>query len=125
MLIRQFLGEALLLSFAALILALLFIELVQPWYNAMTGITLSLYNAGNAGFVGIVFMLVILTGITAGAYPAFYLASFNPVAVLKGGSGSPKTAGFIPKILVVAQFAISAGLINCLVVMFSQLEYVR
>lgn len=125
MLVRQFLGEALLLSFAALILALFLIELVHPWYNAMTGITLSFYNTGNAWFIVIVFLLVILTGITAGAYPAFYLASFNPVAVLKGGSGSAKTAGLIPKILVVVQFAISAGLINCLVVMFSQLEYVR
>jgi putative ABC transport system permease protein len=125
MLIAQYLGEALLLSFAALILALLVIELVQPWYNAMTGITLSFYNAGNAWFIVIVFLLVVLTGITAGAYPAFYLASFNPVAVLKGGSGSAKTTGLIPRILVVVQFAISAGLINCLVVMFSQLEYVR
>ena len=125
MLVRQFLGEALALSFAALLLALLLIELVQPWYNAVTGLNLSLYKAINIQFVLAVFLLVIFTGISAGAYPAFYLASFNPIAVLKGGSGSLKTIGLIPKILVVVQFAISAGLINCLLVMFSQLEYIR
>ena len=86
---------------------------------------MSLYSAGNAGFIPAVFLLVVITGIAAGAYPAFYLASFNPVAVLKGSSGSVRTAGLIPKILVVFQFAISAGLINCLMVMFSQLNYVR
>ncbi len=125
MLVRQFLGEALVMSFAALMLALLLIELVQPWYNAVTGIPLSLYSAGNAGFILAVFLLVVLTGIAAGAYPAFFLASFNPVSVLKGGSGPVKAAGYIPKILVVLQFAISAGLINCLMVMFNQLNYVR
>ncbi|MHC1776892.1 MAG: ABC transporter permease [Lentimicrobium sp.] len=125
MLVRQFLGEALVMSFASLMLALLLIELVQPWYNAVTGIPLSLYNSGNAGFIPAVFLLVLFTGIAAGAYPAFYLASFNPVAVLKGGSGSVRAAGLIPKILVVFQFAISAGLINCLLVMFNQLNYVR
>lgn len=125
MLVRQFLGEALVLSFAALVLALFIIELVQPWYSAVTGIQLNIYSAGNFWFSGFVFFLVVITGIAAGAYPAFYLASFNPVAVLKGGSGSAKSAGLIPGILIVVQFAISAGLINCLLVMFSQLEYIR
>jgi putative ABC transport system permease protein len=125
MLIRQFLGEALLMSFVATLLALLIIELVQPWYNAVTGLTLSLYSLNNIRLAGSIILLVTLTGIVAGAYPAFYLASFNPVMVLKGGSGTPGAGSLIPKVLVVVQFAISAALINCSMVIFSQLYYIR
>jgi len=124
-LIRQFLGEALVLSFISLLLALFIIELVQPWYNAVTGLSLSLYSSSNLWFAATIFLLMITTGILAGAYPAFYLASFNPVSVLKGGSGSVKVASLIPGIAVIIQFAISAGLINGLLVISAQLNYVR
>ncbi|MFH1120960.1 MAG: ABC transporter permease [Bacteroidota bacterium] len=125
MLIRQFLGEAVLMSFLAMLLALLIIELVQPWYNAVTGLSLSLYSINTLWLAGAVLLLVLSTGIIAGAYPAVFLASFNPVTVLKGGTGSVKTRSLIPKILVVLQFAISAGLINCSLVIYSQLNYIR
>ncbi len=125
MLIRQFLGEAILMSFVSLAFALLIIELVQPWYNAVTGLSLSISNSGSFSLVVTVFLLVFFTGILAGAYPAFYLASFNPVKVLKGGSGSIKARNLIPKILVIIQFAISAVLINCALIIFAQLDYIR
>lgn len=125
MLIRQFLGEAILMSFLSLGVALLIIELVQPWYNAVTGLSLSLYSLGSFSLMAVVFLLVVFTGVLAGAYPAFYLASFNPVKVLKGGSGSVKARNLIPMILVIVQFAISAILINCALIIFGQLNYIR
>ncbi len=124
-LIRQFIGEALLMSFLSLGLALVFIELVQPWYNAVSGISMSLYSSHSLWLVVLVILMVVATGLLAGAYPAFYLSSFNPVKVLKGGSLSVKTKNLIPKILVVLQFAISAGLISCSLVIFSQLRFIR
>lgn len=124
-LIAQFIGEALLMSFMALGLALVIIELVQPWYNSVTGITLSLYSNNSLWLVLLVILMVVVTGLLAGAYPAFYLSSFNPVKVLKGGSLSVKTKNLIPKILVVVQFAISAGLISCSLVIFNQLRFIR
>jgi putative ABC transport system permease protein len=124
-LIRQFIGEALLMSFLALGLALVIIELVQPWYNAVSGISMSLYSSHSLWLIVLVILMVVITGLLAGAYPAFYLSSFNPVKVLKGGSLSVKTKNLIPKILVVVQFAISAGLISCSLVIFNQLRFIR
>lgn len=124
-LIRQFMGEALLLSFLALGLALIIIELIQPWYNAVSGLSLNLYSNQSFLLLISIFGMVIITGILAGAYPAFYLSSFNPIKVLKGGSLSIKTKNLIPKTLVVTQFTISAGLISCSMIIFNQLSYIR
>lgn len=124
MLIRQFMGEALVLSFTALLLALFIIELIRPWYSAVTGNPLSLYAAGGIPLMLMIVLLVVLTGVLAGAYPAFYLASFRPVDVLKGGSGSVKVRAMLPKALVVIQFAISAGLVASLLLMFEQISYI-
>ncbi len=123
-LIRQYLGEALVMSLLAFIFALLLIELVQPWYLAVTGIQARVLNPGNLSLVFSVLALVLLTGLAAGAYPAFVLASFSPSVVLKGLNGSLKNSGLIPRILVVVQFAIAAGLINCLLVIYSQMRFI-
>lgn len=125
MLIRQFMAEALVLSFTALLLALFIIELIRPWYSAVTGNPLSLYAAGGIPLMLMIVLLVVLTGLLAGAYPAFYLASFRPVDVLKGGSGSVKVRAMLPKALVVIQFAISAGLVASLLLMFGQISYIN
>ncbi|MDY0025147.1 MAG: ABC transporter permease [Lentimicrobium sp.] len=124
-LVRQFMGESLLMSFMALFVALLIIEFVQPWYNAVSGLALNLYNHQSYVLVMSVLTMVIITGVLAGVYPAFYLSSFNPVKVLKGGSLSIKTRNLIPKILVVTQFTISAGLISCSLVISDQLRYIK
>lgn len=123
-LIRQYLGEALVMSLLAFVVALLLIELVQPWYMAVTGIQVKVLNPGNLSLVFSVLALVLLTGLAAGAYPAFVLASFSPSEVLKGLNGSLKNSGLIPRILVVVQFAIAAGLINCLLVIYSQMMFI-
>lgn len=124
MLIRQFIAEALVLSFAALLLALFIIELIRPWYSAVTGNPLALYAAGGMPLMLGIILLVVFAGVLAGAYPAFYLASFMPVDVLKGGSGSVKVRAMLPKVLVVIQFAISAGLVASLLLMFGQIRYI-
>ncbi|MDY0344448.1 MAG: ABC transporter permease [Lentimicrobium sp.] len=124
-LIRQFMGEALLMSFMAMGVALIIIELAQPWYNTVSGLSLNIYSSQSFMLILSVLIMVIITGILAGAYPAFYLSSFNPVKVLRGGALSVKTRNLIPKILVVTQFTISAGLISCSLIIFNQLRYIR
>lgn len=124
-LILRFLSEALLLGFIALGLALLIIELVQPYYNALLGTELGLYHTHTAWFIPGIIGLVALTGLVAGAYPAFYLSSFQPVKTLKGGFESVKTKSLLPKILVVVQFVIAAALLNCSWVIYNQMRFIR
>ncbi|MEP6749205.1 MAG: ABC transporter permease, partial [Bacteroidota bacterium] len=121
-LIGQFLGESLLLSFLALLISLLFVQLFIPVFNQLTAKNLSFFQHPQI----IVWLLGITmaTGLLAGFYPAFYLSSFKPIAVLKGKLRTNIFASFIRKGLVVFQFSISIILILGAILINKQLDYV-
>jgi putative ABC transport system permease protein len=108
-LVGQFLGESLLMSGLALVLTIIMIQLLLPTFNDLTDKNLSLIQLPKV-FSWLTF-LTLLTGLLAGLYPAFYLSSFKPVAVLKGVTRSTMSAVIIRKGLVVFQFSISIALI--------------
>jgi putative ABC transport system permease protein len=125
MLVSQFMGEALLTSFIALTLALIMIVIVLPWFNSLTGKQISVDLINNPPLVFGLLILGIVTGITAGSYPALILSSFQPTQVLKGKSGSPGSANLLRKALVIGQFVISISLIICIGIVYKQLNYIR
>lgn len=118
-LIRQFLGEAMMMAFLALGLAMATVELALPWFNAFVGKELVIDAGMLVGMLG----LTVLVGLLAGSYPALFLSGFRPIAVLKGQAGSAR--GGLRKGLVVVQFAISILLIIGTGVVYSQLQYVE
>jgi putative ABC transport system permease protein len=124
-LVRQFLLEAVLLSFVALLLAAMLVELLLPALNQVAGKQLQTDYFGNgllaAGFAGI----ALLVGVLAGSYPAFFLSSFRPVMTLKGKLQAGMGSARLRNGLVVFQFAVSIILIVGAAVVFRQLEYVR
>ena len=122
----QFLGETMLTSAVALIVALLIMGLALPAFNAMfeKELTLGAMRHLEALVGGVVFVLVV--SLAAGAYPAFVLAGFRPARVLRGTSGAvTRSGGWLRRGLVVTQFAVSAGLILGTVVIYQQLHYVQ
>ena len=124
-LVRQFLSEAVLLSVLALGLALVLAGLALPLFGRTLGrpleASLLLEVDVLLPFLGV----VLLVGLLAGSYPAFYLAAFDAVAVLKGKASAGRRAAWLRKGLVVAQFAVSIGLVAGTVVLWNQLDYVR
>ena len=126
-LIRQFIGESMVVTVAAVLLSLLFIEIILPWFNDFTGKALSLSSFANgaaaAGLIG----MILIVGFGAGIYPALFLSSYRPVDVLtgKGSSGSTRNHAILRKGIVTFQFAISIGLIACTVIIYNQLTYMR
>ena len=124
-LVRQFIGESLVLSFVAMLLAVGIVYAAMPAFNQLVGkqLTIDLLNPAHAGaFLGI----ALVTGIVAGSYPAFYLSSFSPISVLNTirlHAGS--RAAFVRKGLVVGQFAISILLIICTTIVYQQVNYTR
>ena len=98
-LIWQFLSESLIISFFALLLALVIVELALPSFNSLTEKDVSLQLA-NPLFWAIMIAFTILTGFLAGSYPALYLSSFNPVRVLKGTIRVGKSASLPRQVLV-------------------------
>jgi putative ABC transport system permease protein len=124
-LIRQFITEAMLYTLFAAIAALLIIVLVLPAFNQLSSkeLSLSVFLDFNT-WLGIL-SLVLITGLLAGSYPAFFLTSFKPVSILKGGGlfNSSGSGFFTRNALVVFQFTVSTVLIICTIIVYKQLVY--
>jgi ABC-type antimicrobial peptide transport system permease subunit len=123
--IRQFLGEAVLIAFFALILALIVGEAVLPYFNQFTGKSLVLLSEASFPLVLTLLLVTLGTGILAGSYPSLFLSAFQPIQTLKSQHSFRNKGGGIRKALIVVQFAISIGLIVCTLLVSSQLRYIQ
>ena len=121
-LISQFLGESIVLSVVAGGVALLIAQLSLQWFNSLTEKRLFIpYTSPYFWLAGLLF--IVITGIVAGSYPAFYLSAYRPIQVLKG-TFKPIYALVTPrKLLVVVQFTIAIGLIICTMVIYRQINH--
>jgi putative ABC transport system permease protein len=121
----QFIGEAVILSFFAMIFAAVVIELLLTGFNNFTGkaISHSFFLKPETLFIS--FILILIVGLLSGTYPAFFLSSFKPILVLKGNLRSGLKTAITRKILVIFQFSVSIGLIIGTLMIFSQLKYIR
>ena len=124
-LIVQFLLESVLLSFFSLLLALGIAWLLLPMFNTLAGKELHAGMLFSGRFLPILVLVVLLVGIIAGSYPAFYLSSFQPIQVLKGRIASGFKSSWLRSSLVVFQFTISIMLIIGTLVIYHQLKYIR
>jgi ABC-type antimicrobial peptide transport system permease subunit len=124
-LIQQFFLETLFLLFASLLLAVGLLEILLPVFNNMTGMNLTQDLLLDSSFLPILGGVVLVTALAAGAYPAFYLSAFQPVAVLTGNIRTGPGGSKLRKSLVVVQFAASIFLIIATSIVFSQLNYIR
>jgi ABC-type antimicrobial peptide transport system permease subunit len=125
-LILQFIGESILLSAIAFVLALGIVELSLPFFDQVIGIPLTL-DLANAGFWLFSLGFVVVTGLLAGSYPALFLSTARPVKVLKGGT-LVRSAGTVitpRKVLVVLQFTFAIILITSTMIVENQLAYAR
>jgi len=124
-LVKQFLGESLMMSFLAFVIALAITLLLLPAFANVSGRNLSLDFVNEWVIVAGFFALSLITGVVAGSYPAFYLSSFIPVKVLKGRFQNSLSAIALRKGLVIFQFIISVVLIIASVVIMNQMKYLR
>jgi ABC-type antimicrobial peptide transport system permease subunit len=124
-LIIQFMFETFFLVLVALVLALLLIGLSLPIFNNISGKYFILSDLVHVKFIVSILVIGIVTGTIAGMYPAFYLASFKPSTVLKGGSVSEKGNGKLRQVLVITQFALSILIAITAVFMYMQLRHLQ
>jgi putative ABC transport system permease protein len=122
-LVRQFLGESVLISAISLAAALVLAIFFLPTVNELTGKQLR-FDIGDPMVVGGVLSITLVTGLLAGLYPAFILSAFTPIKVLKGIKGG--TGGSLFRnVLVVSQFVISIFLLAGTTVVYQQLQFIR
>ena len=113
------------MSFASLCIAVVITGALFPAYNQMTGKEMAFSNLFQWPVLISLVIMVFLTGIIAGSFPAFILSAFRPIVVLKGRfSRLSKNAG-LRKLLVIVQFAISVFLIVCTATIMNQLYFMK
>jgi putative ABC transport system permease protein len=124
-LIRQFLGESFLLSLISVLIAIPLLVIVLPYLNQITQADIPLKFLKDYRIWIMLASLVILTGLIAGSYPAFYLSAFRVIKVIKGNFTNEISVAGIRRSLVVFQFVLSAVLITGIVIIYSQLNYIK
>ncbi len=123
-LIKQFLGEAMIISFLSLLLAIALVLLLLPVFNNIAEKKLALHF-----FDGKILLtlagIALITGLISGSYPALFLSGFQPAKVLKGNVKSTGGNLFFRNMLVVTQFIVSIVLLAGTVVIYNQLQFIR
>ncbi|HNP34228.1 MAG TPA: ABC transporter permease [Woeseiaceae bacterium] len=122
-LIMQFLGESILMSALAMLLAVAIVELTLPSFAAFLEKPLH-FSLAEPESLAWLLGGTLLVGLVAGSYPAFYLSHFRPAAVLKGASEAGSSA-LLRRLLVVFQFATSIVLLIATGVVMAQMHYAK
>ncbi len=124
-LIIQFIGGSVMVAVMAMILALAFVFLALPAFNGLTGRSIGLEYAARGGFILVLMLLVLLIGVIAGSYPAFFLARFSPQLLLKEGIVAGAGKQRVRKVLMGAQFVITLFMVVGTLAVFTQLNWLR
>jgi putative ABC transport system permease protein len=126
-LVAQFLLESMLITAAAMLIALVLVELGLPYLSAFLNSELDVRYLGAGGILVPVLLLWLAVGLAGGLYPAFYLSRYEPGEVLKANKSAaePRGSGRLRSVLVVGQFAVSIGLIICTIIVYAQTAYTR
>ncbi|MBN1271137.1 MAG: ABC transporter permease [Candidatus Aminicenantes bacterium] len=124
-LIIHFLAESVLYSFLAFFIALILVEVFIPFIRSLSGYPLDIGIGDMSLFFPGFVLFVLITGIAAGSYPAFFLSAFRPVSVLKGELKQGASGSRLRNILVVVQFTISIGLLIGTGVIRKQITYLK
>ena len=121
----QFMAETMLYTLMALGISFIIAFLVLPWFNHLAGRTIQLNFFQDKSLLLWVFGILLFTSLLAGSYPALYLSSFSPVKILRGVTGKNLSAKNVRRALVITQFIISVALIQGILIIQNQLDFVR
>ncbi|NUM80389.1 ABC transporter permease [bacterium] len=123
-LVRQFLGESFLVTSAALVIGLVLAELFIPWFNNLTGKSVSLFSWQSMDAVITLAGILFFVGLIAGSYPALFLSHFQPAPILKGEI-KQRSGLQLRRFLVVLQFTITVVLIVATLVAKDQIAFIQ
>ena len=124
-LLLQFISESILMSFFAMLAAVLLAWALLPAFNQIAGKSLTITSSMVGWLLPGVIGITLIVGLLAGSYPAFFLSAFNPVKVLKGQTVAGVKGSRLRSWLVVFQFSISIFLIIGTLIVYNQLNYMQ
>jgi putative ABC transport system permease protein len=123
--IFQFLSETLLISIFAFMISVILVDIFQDRFNALIGKELTFFGHAAWQMAGGMILLILLTSLVAGSYPAWFISRFPPLLSIKGTMISGKGKSVFRNILVVVQFVISIVLVILTLVIYSQMRFIN
>jgi putative ABC transport system permease protein len=124
-LVRQILGEALIIVVIAILISTILVQVALPAFNELSGKNMS-FTRDNIPYFGVALViLALITGLIAGSYPAFYMSSFKPAEVLKGKFALNSASGKLRQGLVIFQFIVAIVLVCGMFVISKQLSFMK
>jgi putative ABC transport system permease protein len=123
--LKQFMGESLIITAFSLLIALILLELFQPEFNNLLQTRINLFQVENLVLLFAAVLVVFLISSLAGGIPALYMSGFSPAKILRGRSAGVSGSVSFRKVLVFIQFFISAGLIVVTLSSFKQINFLR
>lgn len=124
-LVAQFIGGSVLIAVVAIALALVLLWLALPAFNELSGKEVGIRSVLAPGFIVVLLVIVLVVGVLAGSYPAFFLARFTPQTLLKEGLASGAGKGRVRRLLMGAQFVIALFMVTGTLAVFAQLNWLR
>lgn len=124
-LVTQFIGGSLMVVLVSTVVALGLLWLALPAFNAITGKEVGMEWVLRGSFLALLLLMVAVTGVVAGTYPAFFLSRFSPQILLKDGVAGGGGKGRVRKVLMGAQFAIALFMVVGTLAVFAQLHWLR
>jgi putative ABC transport system permease protein len=124
-LVVQFIAETLIVVVLSVLLAFALLEIMIPTFNAFTGKSLTIASLFTPYFLPLLLLSILALSIFSGLYPAYYMSSFKPIAVLRGVFRPGIRTGYLRKMLVVLQFSLSITLIVFTIVVYCQLDFTQ
>ena len=124
-LVRQFYGEAVLMTMTAAVLGCGLVVAGIPWFNDLSGKSLSAATLLTPEFIVVALAVFAVVSLVAGSYPALYMSGADPIRALRGASTGMGGATWLRKGLVVVQFGITAFLMVGSIAVVSQLRYMQ
>jgi putative ABC transport system permease protein len=124
-LVAQFIGGSVLIAVIGITVALGLLWLALPAFNGLTGKEIGMGYLMRGSFVAVVLLIVLIIGVLAGSYPAFFLSRFAPQLLLKEGVAGGAGKGRVRKALMGAQFAIALFMVTGTLAVFAQLHWLR
>ncbi|GAB4047536.1 ABC transporter permease [Spirosoma litoris] len=124
-LVGQFLGESLITTFAALLLALVLVVMLLPLFNVIAGKQFTLSQLVQGKLIGYTVGTTLLVGLLSGSYPALYLSGLLPISVLKNNRFTSRSSDWLRKSLVVFQYTITILLIVSTGIMMKQMNFIQ
>lgn len=120
----QFVAESVIISFVAAIISVACYQLLIPLFDKVLNASLTpVWQFSPLMIIGLL-LLVLVTGVIAGFYPALVLSAKNLTHAVKGKMDATKSGTFFRKSLLVTQFSLAIIVFICAITVAQQISFV-